>query len=178
MGWTGLCSHSQAVLMSQPPAASPLPGCGTWHVLETDGEGCMGSFSQLPSANHLLSRWTGHCGGGNPSPASPKPCPDELGHNCVLEVQESKFTASPPPLDQEFCFVKKIPWPPGRDLCCVFSSTPTPPPLHPGLHVVSLPRTLPLMMFKHHPTPSQVEDPHNISAVLLIAANAILTEIT
>lgn len=68
----GRCSPSQPVLISQPPAAPPLAGGGTWHVLRTDGEGCMGSFSQLPSANHLLSRWTWALWGWKPILSQPR----------------------------------------------------------------------------------------------------------
>lgn len=156
--WAGLGSVLLPSLSSstshlQPPHSQAVARGMCWEQM---GRGAWAPSPSCPQPTICSPDGPGHCGGGNPSPASPKPCPDELGHNYAL-VQESEFIASSPPPDQEFCFVKKVTWPPGEDLCSIcflFHSHTTPP----GLHTVSLPRTLLPMMFKHHPAPSQADD--------------------
>lgn len=58
-----------------------LPGCSMCHVSEQMGVVCLGSFSELPSANHLLSRWIWVLRGWQCRPSNPRLCLDELGHN-------------------------------------------------------------------------------------------------
>lgn len=81
--------------------------------------------------------------------------------------------------------MKQTPWPSGGNACCTFSSTGIHLPLHPGLHIVSLPWTPLSTMFQPHPTPSQVthQPPRHISLLFSlhptkIASNSILTAIT
>jgi hypothetical protein len=73
----------------------------------------------------------GTVGMAAPTPASPRPCSNELGHDYFLKVPEIE------PGGENSQSFKRKSWQHLRNPFCPFSYTPMPPPLHPGLHAVS-----------------------------------------